>query len=146
MKYGKIIVEENERALLQNIIGMDQSYRDQIYQASLEKLKREFVLADILNDNEMPEDVVRFNSVVTIETPWNVKRSYQIVVPEKSDIRNNKISVLAPMSLSLFGYAEGDAIEWQFPTGTDSIKIVKVVQRRSRLDFSKYETGISEVF
>ena len=95
MKYGKITVEENERALLQNIIGVDQFYRDQIYQASLEKLKREFVLADILHDKEMPEDVFRFNSVVTIETPWNVKRSYQIVVPEKSDIRNSKISVLA---------------------------------------------------
>ena len=52
--------------------------------------------------------------------------------------------MLAPMSLALFGYAEGDDIEWQFPTGISSIKIVEVEKGKGHLNFWKYEPGVPE--
>jgi len=36
--------------------------------------------------------------------------------------------VLAPMGLALFGYAKDDEILWQFPSGLQAIKILKVEQ------------------
>ena len=76
----------------------------------------------------MPEDVVRFHSIVTIKNPDDKVKSYEIVTPEKSDLANNKISVLAPLGLALFGYAKDDEIMWQFPVGMQAIKIIDVEQ------------------
>lgn len=128
MKYGVVIIEKKEKELLNRIISMAQYYKDENYKNSIFKLNEELKNARFLKLKEMPEDVVRFNSVVTIKTPFSVSREYQIVTPEKSDIRKNKISILAPMGLALFGYAKGDTVNWQFPTGENVISIEDVRQ------------------
>ncbi len=128
MKYGEIIVEKKEFELLRRIISMAQYHKDPTYKVSIEKLSKELAMAKILTNKNMPEDVVRFNSTVTIRTAFNVEKTYQLVTPEKSDIKLNKISVLAPMGLALFGYAKEDEISWQFPSGESAIKIIEVEQ------------------
>ncbi|MGY5851116.1 GreA/GreB family elongation factor [Salegentibacter sp. F14] len=135
MKYGVIIIEKREKELLNRIISMAQYYKDENYKNSILKLSEELKNARILNPKEMPDDVVRFNSVVSISTPFSVHREYQIVTPKKSDIRANKISILAPMGLALFGYAKGDTLTWNFPTGENLITIDDV-----RQDVVKLET------
>ncbi|WP_424494329.1 GreA/GreB family elongation factor [Salinimicrobium sp. GXAS 041] len=131
MKYKKLILEKKEYELLKRIISMSQFHRDKSYRASIEKLSDELKTAKIVSNKKMPDDVIRINSTVTIETPWNVKRSYQIVTPERSGLKQSRISVLAPMGLALFGYAKGDQIEWQFPRGINIIKILDVAQMGS---------------
>lgn len=133
MKYGVIIIEKNEKELLNRIISMAQYYKDENYKISILKLSEELKNARILSNQEMPEDVVRFNSVVSISTPFSVSREYQIVSPEKSDIKQNKISILAPMGLALFGYAKGDTLKWNFPTGENIISIDDVRQQVVKL-------------
>ncbi|WP_037321211.1 GreA/GreB family elongation factor [Salegentibacter sp. Hel_I_6] len=128
MKYDVIIIEKVEYELLKRIVSMAQYYKDSTYRASIEKLKNELDLAKIVNEEDMPEDVVRFNSKVGIATPFSVNRTYQIVTPDQSNIKENKISILAPMGLALFGYAQGDEVEWEFPTGKNAINIVAVEQ------------------
>lgn len=128
MKYGGLIIEKKEFKFLKNIMSMAHYHKDASYRASIEKLSKELSVAKIISNKEMPEDVIRFNSMVTIQTPYNVKKTYQLVIPEKSDIKLNKISVLAPMGLALFGYAEGDDVLWQFPAGESAIKILEVKQ------------------
>ncbi|HET8753294.1 MAG TPA: GreA/GreB family elongation factor [Salinimicrobium sp.] len=130
MKYGEIIVEKREYELLKSIMGMAAYKKDKTYHASLSKLAEELKKAKILKDKDMPEDVVRFNSVVTIQTKYTMEKSYRIVTPEKSNLKENLISVLAPMGLALFGYAKGDEIMWQFPTGMSAIKITDVEQMK----------------
>jgi len=128
MKYEEIIIEKREYELLKQIISNAEYNRDKTYKASIEKLATELKSATIVNDKFMPAEIVRFNSIVTIQTPFSDKKSYQIVIPEKSDIAQNKLSILAPMGLALFGYAISDEIMWQFPTGMHAIKILDVEQ------------------
>jgi len=128
MKYGEIIVEKKELEMLKNIMSMAHYHKDASYRASIEKLNNELAAAKIVSNKDMPDDVIRFNSTVTIQTSYNVTKSYQLVTPEKSDIKQNKVSVLAPMGLALFGYAKGDEILWQFPAGESAIKIIDVEQ------------------
>ena len=127
MKYNNIVIAQPEFDYLQGILGGAQFAQEKTYRLAWEKFRRELKEARLVNYEEMPQDVIRFYSMVRIETPWNVKRSYQIVPPEKADLKNNRISVLAPMSLALFGYAEGDEFEWQFPVGIKPIKILEVI-------------------
>ncbi|HET8886448.1 MAG TPA: GreA/GreB family elongation factor [Salinimicrobium sp.] len=128
MKYGEIIIEKKECDLLKEIISMAHYHKDPTYRGSIEKLNRELKNAKIVGQNEMPDDVIRFNSIANIEMPESINKSYQVVIPEKSDLSKGKISVLAPLGLALFGYAKGDELDWQFPTGVKTIKILDVVQ------------------
>lgn len=137
MKYGVIIIEKKEKEYLNRIISMAQYYKDVNYKDSIHKLNEELKYARVLSNKEMPDDVVRFNSFVSITTPFSVSREYQIVTPEKSDIRQNKISILAPMGLALFGYARGDTLKWNFPTGENIISIEDVRQQEVKLETKK---------
>lgn len=129
MKYGQLIVNKKEYSLLMRSIANSQDQEDQIYRDSIKKLRIELLTAKMLDYDVIPQDVIRYNSIVCIKTPYNVERSYQIVTPENSDIRLNKISILSPMALALFGYATGDKIVWQFPSGMNTIKIIGVKQQ-----------------
>ena len=137
MKYDVIIIEEVEYELLKRIVSMAQYYKDNSYRASIEKLKNELDFAKIVSEKNMPEDVVRFNSKVEIATPFGVNRTYQIVTPDRSNIKENKISILAPMGLALFGYAQGDEVEWEFPTGKNLINIIEVEQMKREVKMQK---------
>ncbi len=128
MKYENIVVEKKEYENLKEIIAFARNKKDATYKASLDKLLEELKSAKILSSSKMPEDVVRFHSIVTIKNPDDKVKSYEIVTPEKSDLANNKISVLAPLGLALFGYAKDDEIMWQFPVGMQAIKIIDVEQ------------------
>lgn len=128
MKYGNLIIEKNEFYFLKELVSWTKNYKDRHYKTSILKLLEELKQADIRENSEMPNDVVRLYSKATIKTPFQVKRTYQIVTPDKSDLRLNKISILAPMGLALLGYAEGDKIIWEFPIGKKEIEIQKVEQ------------------
>lgn len=128
MKYRELIIEKKEYDFLKQIMSLAKYYKDTSYKASIFKLNEELKDAKIVSNEKMPADVIRLNSLVTIETPYAVERTYQIVTPEKGDIRKDKISVLAPMGLALFGYAQGDNITWTFPLGESHIKIKEVKQ------------------
>lgn len=128
MKYETIIIEEDELNILKRIMSMSRYLNDKSYKASISHLYTELEKVKIVDEEEMPKDVIRFNSIVTFETPFSKNQTYQIVTPEKSDIKNNKISVLAPMGLALFGYAKGDKLTWEFPSGENTIKITDVKQ------------------
>lgn len=128
MKYEEIIIEKREYELLRQIISNADHNKDKTYKASIEKLTDELKSATIINNENMPIEVVRFNSIVTVQMPFGEPKSFQIVMPDKSDISKNKLSILAPMGLALFGYAVSDEIMWQFPSGINAIKILNVEQ------------------
>jgi len=139
MKYGELIIEKKEYDFLKQIMSLAKYNNDTSYKASIYKLNEELKDARIVTNSKMPLDVIRLNSLVTIETPYAVERTYQIVTPEKGDIRKDKISVLAPMGLALFGYAQGDNITWTFPLGKSYIKIKEVKQVETDLMKMKYD-------
>ncbi|MDT0688805.1 GreA/GreB family elongation factor [Salegentibacter sp. F188] len=144
MKYGKLIIEKKEKEFLKQVMSLAKYYKDNTYKTSIEKLNEELKHAQIVTIEKMPQDVIRLNSLVTIETPYAVKKTYQIVTPDKSDLRKDKISILAPMGLALFGYAEGDEVSWQFPMGESSIKIIKVLQAEKIAVNGKFNKQHSE--
>ena len=146
MKYGELIIEKKEYEFLKQIMSLAKYYKDNSYKASIYKLNEELKDARIVSKAKIPMDVIRLNSLVTIETPYAVERTYQIVTPEKGDIRKDKISVLAPMGLALFGYAKGDNITWTFPLGESHIHIKDVKQVEPdliKMNYDKQHSGTS---
>ena len=128
MKYGSLIVEKRELGKLRRLLMQTENKADSIYSASVAKLSTELRAANMVDEADMPAEVVRLNSIVTINTAGNKDKTFQIVLPEHSDLAENKLSILAPMGLALFGYAQNDQISWEFPSGVNKIKILKVQQ------------------
>lgn len=91
------------------------------------KLMDEIKAATIFNDDELPEDVVCLNTEARIIDTVNQKEFiFKIVEPNHADIKNQKVSVFAPISIALFGYQTGDIINWEMPDGIKEFKILDV--------------------
>jgi regulator of nucleoside diphosphate kinase len=126
MKNNELIIEENEFELLKKIINSPQKKTDNVYNQSVRRLEKELKSARILKNEEMPDNIVRINSNITVKIEPNLIRDFKIVFPEKSNISQNKLSILSPMGLALYGYCVNDEISWQFPSGINKLKILKV--------------------
>jgi regulator of nucleoside diphosphate kinase len=128
MKYEKVVVDRKELEVLKTLFSTIHNEKDKTYRLSFEKLMEEIKNAKVLDSSKMPLDVIRLNSMVTIKTDFGGEKKFHLVTPEKSDLTQNKLSVMAPMGLALFGYAENDEVEWEFPSGLNTIRITKVEQ------------------
>lgn len=92
-----------------------------------EKLRQEIKEATIYADQELPGDVVCLKSEARIaNTKTGKEFTFRIVMPEEANIKLQKVSVFAPISIALFGYRTGDIINWEMPDGIQEFKILEV--------------------
>jgi regulator of nucleoside diphosphate kinase len=90
-------------------------------------LTQELDRAIISKENILDETIVRINSYVIIEdVTINKPMKIQIVLPSQSNIKEGKVSVLAPLCIALIGFKENDEVEWQLPSGIKNLKIIAV--------------------
>lgn len=92
-----------------------------------EKLRTEIKEATIYADADLPSDVVCLKSEARIANTKSGKEfTFRIVMPEEANIKVQKVSVFAPISIALFGYRTGDIINWEMPDGIQEFKILEV--------------------
>ena len=127
MKYGKLILEKKEYVFLKRVLYLTNYYKDQNNKDSLKNLGSAISNALICDHEKMPEDVIRFNSLITLQSE-ETQTDFQLVIPKERDIAANKISVLAPMGSAVIGHAQGDSVSWKFMDGFKNFKIVSVKQ------------------
>lgn len=128
MKYSNLVIEKKEHVILKRVLNISGFPQDITLRKSVEKLSKELETAIIRDEEAMPADVVRFNSEITIVSEKGWSKTFQLVLPKESDVKNDKISLLTPMGAAVMGYAEGDAIFWEFPSGEQNLRIEKVKQ------------------
>ena len=128
MKYGTLVVERKEYEIIKKVTQSQAKDGDANQRIAIEKLLAELKSAKLLAAEDMPNDVVRLNSTVTFMVSDFNKKRFKIVSPEQSDISQNKLSILSPMGLALFGYSQEDKVEWLFPSGINTITIIEVNQ------------------
>lgn len=91
------------------------------------QLSQELDRAVISKESELDNSIVRINSYVTIEDVKAKKQmKIQIVLPSSSDVKEGKISILAPLSVAIIGFKENDEVDWELPAGIKTLKIIAV--------------------
>ena len=91
------------------------------------ELETEIKKATLVNKEEMPADIVRLNSMVTIKEEKGKKEmQVTVVTPEKADIRQRKISIMSPIGTALIGFRKGQKISWKVPSGKKVFTILDV--------------------
>ncbi|GLU55507.1 GreA/GreB family elongation factor [Dyadobacter frigoris] len=94
-------------------------------------LSYELNRAIVVENNELPEDSIRLNSMVKVrELITNKELEFSIVMPAFADIKQQKISVLTPMGAALIGLCKGEKVEWKMPAGMKKFEILDVRQLR----------------
>ncbi|HVW95971.1 MAG TPA: GreA/GreB family elongation factor [Mucilaginibacter sp.] len=101
-------------------------------------LLSELASAQIVEEHELPCDVISLNAVVHVQERQS-KQSFifQIVSPAAADVRKNKVSVLAPIAIALLGYRKGSTTQWEMPGGVQEFEILKV----TRIDLQQAVDG-----
>ena len=79
MKYGSLILEKKEYVYIKRILNISGYSGDHEIQKSLTKFAEELKTAHIIDEEEMPEDVVRFNSIITVKSGRDWEKTLQIV-------------------------------------------------------------------
>jgi regulator of nucleoside diphosphate kinase len=90
-------------------------------------LAEELKKAKVVKDKKIAADIVQLNSTVQVEDQsTNKTMDFQIVLPSQANLKENKISILAPIGIALIGFKKDQLVEWQMPAGKRTLKIVKV--------------------
>lgn len=99
----------------------------------LDELRSEMGRARVVPQHEVPNDVVTMNSTVSLrDLETNDLQTYTLVYPDRADIANHKLSVLAPIGTAILGYRVGDELRWRVPDGWRRLKIEEVTFQPER--------------
>lgn len=94
----------------------------------LENLQEELNRAEIVSSQEIPSDVITMNSIVRlVDLDTGEEETYTLVFPENADIKQGKISVLAPIGTAMLGYEVGDIFEWEVPAGKRRLRVKEIL-------------------
>ena len=92
-----------------------------------EEITTELKKATLVNKNDFPGDVVGLNSRVRIKAEGKSEEmELTIVTPDKANIKENKISIMAPIGTALIGYRQGQKVKWKVPSGNKMFTILEV--------------------
>ena len=94
------------------------------------ELQTELKKAKLVDENDFPLDVVRLNSKVKIKTEGKQDiLELMLVMPDKADIKQRKISIMAPIGTALLGFRQGQVVKWVVPSGKKKFTIVEVANQ-----------------
>lgn len=109
---------------VKNLQGMQVNEKE-----NYRKLSEELKKASLVEDKDFPKDVVRLDSTVVIkDLTTNRNMTLTIVLPQKADIKQKKVSVLAPVGTALIGFKKGQIVSWDVPSGKKDFEIIEVAQ------------------
>lgn len=95
---------------------------------SVEELQAELRKAKLVEKEEFPADVVGLNSRVKIKAEGREEVMEPILVmPDKADMKERKVSVVAPVGAALIGFRQGQQVSWQVPAGKKTFTILEVI-------------------
>lgn len=121
-------MEKKDYLTLKRILNFHRYYEDYAHKDALEQLGDRIDKALVEDDSDMPDDVVRLNSKVTVEFLHGERKTFQLVPSTRDDLKKNMISVVSTLGASLVGLAVDDRIQLGLPSDIKSFKIVGVEQ------------------
>ena len=122
-----IFITDYDLQRLKEVIweAQQSGYRGSAY---IKNLMTELDRAHIVMPVDIPGDVVTMNSRVSVtDVDTGEDMIFTLVFPKDSNIREDKISILAPLGTAVLGYRVGDTFEWEVPDGVKRFKIEKIL-------------------
>ncbi len=124
---SNIIVNKLDYLRIQKRIN-EARQKKTIETSEAEKLLNEINTAVLMEPQEIPDDVVTMNSVVSISFSESGRnQEFKIVYPDEANFKERKVSIFSPIATALLGFRVGDLIEWMLPGGLTKIRIDRII-------------------
>lgn len=109
-----IVVSRRDAARLEALIESPRWQNDPTAEALLGELTR----AEIVDEADMPADVVGMNTrVECLDEHTGERHELTLVFPNEADAGAARVSVFAPVGSALLGLSVGQSIDWTTPQG-----------------------------
>ncbi|KPV41650.1 transcription elongation factor GreA [Thiohalorhabdus denitrificans] len=96
-------------------------------EARIRELEDKIARAQVIDPAEIDMETAAFGATVSLVDEESGKEvQYQIVGDDEADIKQNKISINAPIARALIGRGEGEVVDVQAPGGTRTYEIVEI--------------------
>ena len=124
---SNIIVNKLDYLRIQKRIN-EARQKKTIETSEAEKLLNEINTAVLMEPQEIPDDVVTMNSVVSISFSESGRnQEFKIVYPDEANFKEKRVSIFSPIATALLGFRVGDLIEWMLPGGLTKIRIDRII-------------------
>jgi regulator of nucleoside diphosphate kinase len=104
----QIVVSNTEYERLTDLANASMERLPAVAQELLDELE----LAQIVDDKDLPKDVVRMGSTVTFKSDDGHTRTLKLVYPADESLDEHRISVMTPVGAALIGLGMGQSISW----------------------------------
>ena len=105
---AQIIVSTADYERLTDLANASIERLPDVAQELLDELER----AEIVEDKDVPGDVVRMGSTVTFKSDDGHTRTLKLVYPADESLDEHRISVMTPVGVALIGLGTGQSISW----------------------------------
>lgn len=83
--------------------------------------------ADVIDVKSLKNDTIKFGASVTlVDVETEDKTTYQIVGEYEAEIKENKISITAPIAKALINKKLGDVVEVKTPKGSKEYEVLAI--------------------
>ena len=128
VKQTNIYITKPDYERLAKLIEIAREREGDANREYLERLEEELDRADVVQQKNIPADVITMRSTVRVkDLETGEEMIYRLVFPTEANYDEGKISVLAPIGTAMLGYRRGDVIEWQVPSGVRRLSVEEVL-------------------
>jgi regulator of nucleoside diphosphate kinase len=128
MKYGSRIIGKKQYILMKQFQNMRKFTSRQSEESEYSDLGHCLSSALIFDLSDIPKDIVRLYSTVTVSNDKGWSKEFQLVLPNEVGMQKGVISVDSVLGAAVIGLSEGDCTEYGLNDGNFGIKIERVLQ------------------
>ena len=98
-------------------------------ETKIAELETKLRYAKVIDDSEIDTEIVQVGNLVEVlDVEFDEKIEYTIVGTTEVDLASNKISNESPMGMAMLGKKVKDIVEFEAPSGTVKLKILKITK------------------
>jgi regulator of nucleoside diphosphate kinase len=119
-----LLMGHRSEALLRGIARAAMARAPQVATRLLDEVDR----ADVVDESALPDDVVRFRSMVTYQIQQSGRiNTVRLVPPHEADLQKSRVSIVSDVGAALIGLRAGQEIEWEFGGRRHVLEVLRVV-------------------
>lgn len=128
MKEQTIIMTWPDHTQLTDLVEAQRFKKTGSDTKAFQRLAGELARARLVASQDIPPDVVTMDSRVRVrDLDSSEMLTFTLAWPEKSDARNGRVNVLAPLGMALLGCRVGQEVEWDVPCGMRRLRVEEVI-------------------
>lgn len=126
MKRKDLMMEKSDYVAIKKVLNFHRHYQDYAHKETLDVLREQLESTMVCDVSNLPKGVVRLRSKVTVASKSGWWNTFQLMLHENSDDKEDQISVKSTLGAALIGRSIGDVVLVGMPNSPLSLEIKEV--------------------